>query len=188
MPRAVRPLLVTAVVALVASGCASAQKRSASPHTPARSGASTTALAPTARASPQVLRLGRCELRFRGVSQGMGTGVEGTVSSFFYMRFVNVGHACRIDSSSRVRLTATTDSRGLLRAKLSATRFRIGHREHVAMVVGTWWGLRSKCAPGNFSSVSFHSRWGSKALSFPRNPYFVCTPVQTSFYLEQFAA
>ena len=109
MRRAVLTLLVTAAAALGLSGCAGAQKLNVLPRTPARSGVAMTALPPKAPASPQMLRLGRCELRFTGVSEAMGTGTEGTVSYFLELRFVNDGRACTVGSKSRLIMTARTD-------------------------------------------------------------------------------
>ena len=104
------------------------------------------------------------------------------------MGFVNDGHACTVGPRSRFTMTATTDTHGLVRAKLSGPRFPIRQGEHVTMVFGTWWGLRSKCSMGAFSSVVFHSDRRSQTVSFPTYPYGVCTPTGTSFYLARFSA
>lgn len=118
----------------------------------------------------------------------MGAGTWGTVSYFLEMGFVNDGRACIIGSKAGLFMTARTDTHRLVRANLSNRRFPIRHREHVTLVIGTSWRLRARCALGKFSSVVVHSRRGSQTVSFPRNPYLVCTPAATGFYFMRFPA
>jgi len=180
-------LLLAAAAAFALSGCASAQMRSLSPPAPAHSGSAPTLVHKKASTPPQVLRLGRCKLRFTGVGEGIGTGTEGTVSYFLELGFTNDGHACSVGPRSHLAMTARTDTHGLVRAKFSGDRLSIRHREHVTMVVGIWW-RQHRCTPGGLTSVVFHNRRGSQTVSFPRHPYVVCTPAGTSFYLQRFPA